>query len=160
MLYDFTFQDSGKKIQIRKISPMLAADVAASIPEPQPPMNEVDYGAPRGKVMEPNLSDPTYTQALKARQEKVFQALQRVMITRAVVLDGDEWKQEVADYRAFIQQETGSPLVEQNDLLVYVLRVCVGSQEDLADLLTAITTRSQPTQEEIERSKASFRGKV
>lgn len=158
MLTDFTFKDTGITVKIRKVSPMLAADVAASMPEPLPPEQEVDYGEPRGKVMERNYSDPGYQAAVAAHQKKIFSALQRVIILRAVIVEGDDWKEEVKEYRDFIKKMTGVPLDEPDDLVVYVLRVCVGSEDDLTDLLSAITRRSQPTQEAIEQAKRSFRG--
>lgn len=158
MLTDFTFQDTGITVKIRKISPMLAADVNASMPEPLPPEQEVDYGEPRGIVKERNYSDPQYVNDLAAHKQKVFQALQRVMIKRAVIVEGEEWLDAVKEYRDFILEETGIPLAETSDLLVYVMRVCIGSNEDMTDLLSAITSRSQPTQEAIEQAKRSFRG--
>jgi hypothetical protein len=158
MLTDFTFKDTGITVKIRKVSPMLAADVNASMPEPLPPEQEVDYGDPKGKVMERNYSSPSYLADLQAHKVRIFTALQRVMILRAVVVEGEEWREEVREYRQFLQEQTGAPLDEPNDLVVYVLRLCVGSQEDLADLLTAITSRAQPTQEAIEQAKRSFRG--
>jgi hypothetical protein len=156
MLTDFTFKDTGITIKIKKISPMLAADVSAAMPEPLPPEQEVDYGEPRGKVMERNFSDPQYTVDLQEHRKKIFQALQRVMIMRAVVVEGDEWKAEAQEYRDFMKANTGKDLDEPNDLVVYVLRICVGSEDDLSDLLMAITRRSQPTQEAIEQAKRSF----
>lgn len=158
MYTDYTFKDTGLTVKIRKISPMLAADVSASMPDPLPPEQEVDYGEPRGKRMEPNYGDPQYAVDLAAHKQKVFAALQRVMIKRAVVVEGDEWKEAVQEYRDFIQAETGAPLAETDDLLVYVMRVCIGSQEDMMELLSAITSRSQPTQEAVEQAKRSFRG--
>ena len=156
-LIDFTFRDTGITVKIRKISPMLATDIGDSIPLPQAPLNEVDYGEPRGKVMEPNLQDPAYQRALLDRQTKIFKTWRRVMILRAVQVEGDAWKEEVSEYRQFMQEATGFPLDEPNDLVVYVLRICVGSEEDLGELIEAITRRSQPTREEIEKAKDSFR---
>ena len=158
MLTDFTFKDTGITIKIKKISPMLAADVAAAMPEPEPPLNVVDYGEPRGIVTEPNYSDPSYQVAVAEHKKKMFAALQRVMILRSVVVEGDEWRQEVKEYREFIKSVTGKDLDEPDDLIVYILRVCVGSEDDLTDFLTAVTRRSQPTQEAIEQAKRSFRG--
>ena len=157
ILTDFTFKDTGISIKIRKISPMLAADVAAAMPDPLPPEQEVDYGEPKGKVLERNYSDPAYLQAKADHQRKIFQALQRVMILRSVHPMDENWMESVKEYRDFIQKTTGAPLDEPEDLVVYVLRVCVGSEDDLTDFLTAVTRRSQPTQEEVERAKASFR---
>jgi len=156
-LTSFTFKDTGITVKIRKISPMLAADVAAAIPEPLPPEQLVDYGEPRGKVSERNYSDPGYLLKKSIRNQEVFRALQRVMILRSVFVEGDEWLKEVQEYRDFIQKHTGKPLDEPEDLVVYVLRICVGSEEDLGDLLTVITKRSQPTGEAVDAAKDSFR---
>jgi hypothetical protein len=158
LISEFTFKDTGITVKIRKVSPMLAADVNASMPDPLPPEQEVDYGEPRGKVMERNYGDPQYADDLAKHRQKVFQALQRVMVKRAVIVEGAEWLEAVKEYRGFILQETGAPLDEPDDLLVYVMRVCVGTQEDMMELLEAITKRSQPTQEAIEQAKRSFRG--
>lgn len=157
MLTDFTFKDSGISVRIRKISPMLAADVNASMPEPLPPEQEVDYGEPKGKVLERNYSDPRYQELLDAHKQKVFQALQRVMILRSVVVEGEEWHKDAQEYRQFIKAQTGAELDEPEDLVVYVLRVAVGSEEDLIDLIQAITRRSMPTPEVIQAAKESFR---
>jgi hypothetical protein len=156
-LTDFTFKDTGITVKIRKISPMLAADVAAAIPEPLPPEQTVDYGEPRGKVSERNYSDPGYLAQMALHNMEIFRALQRVMMLRSVVVEGDEWLKDVKEYRDFIEKHTGKPLDEPEDLVVYVLRICVGSEEDLEDLLNVITKRSQPTPEAVEAAKDSFR---
>lgn len=160
MLTDFTFKDTGITVKIQKVSPMLAMDIDAAIPRPEPPLNEVDYGEGRGKVQEPNLQDPAYLKALDERTSQVGLAVIKATILRGVVVEADGWQAKVSDYRQFIQETTGKPLQEQSDLYVYITRLCVGTDEDLTDLVNAITKRSQPTQEEIERSKASFRSKV
>lgn len=153
----FTFKDTGITIQIRKVSPLLAVDIDASIPKPTPPLNKVDYGDGRGEVQEPNYSDPSYLKALENRQTEVGLAVIRATILRSIIVNGDEWKEEVQAYRQFIQDATGAPLAEENDLYVYITRVCVGTQDDLNDLVVAITSRSQPTPEEIAKAKDSFR---
>jgi hypothetical protein len=154
---EFEFKDTGKKVKIKKVSPMLAVDVEASIPKPTPPLSEVDYGEPKGKVMEPNYSDPGYNKALERRTERVGIAVLKATILRSVTVEGEEWHKEVEEYRAFIQETTGEPLTEPSDLYIYIMRICVGTQDDMEDLMTAITKRSQPTQEEVERAKSSFR---
>src|ERR1035437_1696244 len=143
-LYDFTCKDSGIRIKIRKVSPMLAADVEASIPMPLPPEQEVDYGEPKGKVKERNLSDPEYLMQMQERSGAIFRSWKRALILRGTVLEGDDWKKEVKEYRAFIQESTGKPLDETDDKLVYVLRIAIGTFEDQDDLIQAITRRSQP----------------
>lgn len=153
----FVFKDTGISIQIRKVSPLLAVDIDESIPRPTPPLNKVDYGDGRGEVMEPNLSDPSYNKALEKRQTEVGLAVIRATILRSVIVNGEEWKEEVKEYRKFIQDTTGAPLAEENDLYIYITRICVGTQDDLNDLVVAITSRSQPTPEEIAKAKDSFR---
>jgi hypothetical protein len=157
-LTPFTFRDTGITVMVKKISPMIMTDVNNAMPPPEPPMQEVDYGEPRGKVMEKNLSDPAYAKILAAHNQKVFQAIQRVMILRGVVVNGTGWKKEVAEYRAFMLETTGKPVEETNDLIVYIMRICVGTEEDLEDFVQAITRRSQPTDMEVEKAKESFRG--
>jgi hypothetical protein len=160
MLTDFTFRDTGITVKIKKISPMLAADITEAMPAPQPPLNEVDYGEPKGKVLERNYSDPSYMDALIKHQLKINEVWRRVMILRGVVVEGDDWRKEVEEYRKFIAKQTGAHMTEPEDLVVYVLRICVGSDEDLAEMITAITRRSQPTQESVESAKQSFRGEI
>ena len=155
-LIDFTFRDTGKSVKIRKVSPMLAVDVEATIPKPKPPVNKVDYG--NGPVDEPNYADPGYDQAVKARSNLVGAAVLRATILRGVVVEGEEWRQEVAEYRQFVKDMTGEELTEPSDLVVYVMRICVGTTDDMNELMAAISTRSQPTAEAVERSKASFPG--
>lgn len=157
-LVDFTFTDSGKSVKVRKISPMLATDVAAAIPEPEPPAQEVDYGGSRGTVMEKNYSDPGYLAEKAEWQKKVVMAVQRVMLLKAIVPVEEDWREQVAEYREFIERYTEKPLAETEDIVVYALRILVGSEEDLADLIRVITKRSQPTQEAVQEAKRSFRG--
>jgi hypothetical protein len=157
-LIDFTFHDTGKVVKIRKVSPMIAVDIDASIPTPEPPTQEVDYGPPKGKVKEPNYSDGGYLLALEERRLKVGRMVTKANIRRGVVIEGDDWKQEVSDYRKFIQDTTGAPLADEDDLYIYVTRICVGTQADLQDLFDAISKRSQPTEGAIEAAKDSFRG--
>lgn len=156
LLYDHTFRDTGITVKIRKVSPLLITDIDDAMPKPEPPMQEVDYGEPRGKVQEPNLSEPGYLRQLDERRGRVWRAWRRAVILRGVVPEGDDWKGEVEAYRALVAQEAGSPLDEEEDWLVYVLRICVGSMEDLNELIQDITNRSGPTEEAIEKAKATF----
>jgi hypothetical protein len=110
--------------------------------------------------MERNLSDPGYQIRLEVRNAAIFQAWKRALISRGVVLEGDDWKKDVQEYRDFIQETTGQPLEETDDKMVYVLRIAIGTFEDQDDLIQAITRRSQPTTEAIEEAKNSFQGKV
>lgn len=158
VLTDHTFRDTGITVKIRKISPMLAADIRNSIPAPIPPENEVDYGPPKGKVKEQNVTDPNYLTQVTEWNLKVYMLWRRVMVLRAVDQDSlpAGWNDEVKGYRDFIKAQTGKDLDEPEDLVIYILRICVGSEEDLNDFINAVTRRSQPTAEVIEQAKASF----
>jgi hypothetical protein len=88
---------------------------------------------------------------------KVWKAYRRALILRGVVVENDDWKKAVEEYRALIAQETnGGQIEEKDDFVVYVQRVCVGSMEDLDELEHDITNRSGPTTEAIEKAKATF----
>ena len=106
-LIDFVFKDTGKVVKIRKVSPMIAVDIDASIPTPDPPKQEVDYGPPKGKVKEPNLSDAGYLLAIEDRRRKVGRIVTRATINRGVVVEGEDWREEVKKYRQFIQRHDG-----------------------------------------------------
>lgn len=162
LLTDFTFKDTGISVKLRKISPMLAADVSASMPEPQPPEVEVNYGEPKGIVKEPNLSDPNYAIQLQEHQVKVYRTYRRVMILRSIDRTSlpEDWQQQVTEYRQLIKEQTGKDLDEPEDLVVFILRIAVGSPEDLNELITTITRRSQPTPEGVALAKESFPGSV
>ena len=153
---EYLFRDTGITVKIRKVSPMVSAEVARAMPDPEPPLQEVDYGEPKGKVFEKNYADPSYQVILAEHKQKIFEKLQRTMILRAVEVEGEDWKEEVAEYRAFMQ-DAGVEVKEPNDLIVYIMHICVGTKEDLEDLIEAITSRSQPTEKEVDLAKSSFR---
>ena len=157
-LFDFTFKDTGKSVKIRKVSPMVALDVDRTFPRPEPPMNKVNYG--EGEILEANLTDPKYLSLMIERNSKVNDEVTRVVILRGVVLEGDEWKAEVEEYKKFILETTGKELEENLDAYIYIMRVCVGTQADLNDLLFEITQRSQPTEVAVQAAKDSFQGNV
>lgn len=162
ILTDFTFKDTGISIKIKKISPMLGADVNASMPEPEPPEQVVDYGEPKGKVMEQNLSDPAYARSMMEHRAQVFRVYRRVMVLRGVAAESlpDGWQDDVKVYRAFMEAQLGKVIDEPDDVVVYILRIAVGSEEDLEELIAAITRRSQPTQEVIDQAKATFQRQI
>lgn len=159
MQTEFTFPDTGIRVKINKVSPFVLQDVEESIPEPAPPEQEVDYGPPRGKVRERNFADPAYALLLNEHRRQVLQAYRRAVILRGVEPCDPKWKEQVEEYREFIRQQTGKAPTEV-DLVVYVLRICVGTMADLNDLLEVITSRSMPTPEAVAAAKESFPGKV
>jgi hypothetical protein len=160
-LYDFTFPDTGRTVQIRKISSLLRAEnyrqvkALPGFEEPQPPQSEVDYGD--GKVLISNYAHPTYQQLLRDWNERVSkkatERLRRILIRRGVVCEVD--KAAVASVRADMDAE-GIDLSAFDDHYVYVAFVCNGSDDDFTDLMRAIFERAAPQEAAIQAHIASF----
>jgi hypothetical protein len=161
VLYDHTFQDTGRSVQIRKVSSLLRQETrrqvtqAVGFEEPQPPTSTVDYGD--GSVTIPNYAHPIY-QDLKrdwnARvNEETGLRLKRLAIRRGVVCEVDH--AAVASVRADMAAE-GIDLAGFDDHYVYVAFVCVGSDDDWTDLLKAIFERSSPQEAAIQAHIAGF----
>jgi hypothetical protein len=161
LLYDHTFQDTGRTVQIRKVSSLLRAEtrrqVAASpgFQEPQPPVSTVDYG--EGEVTIPNPAHPIYQDLRRAWNDKVNEEtgarLKRLAIRRGVVCTVDAVA--VESVRADMAAE-GVDLSAFDDHYVYVAFVCVGSDDDWTDLLKAIFERSTPQEAAIAAHIAVF----
>lgn len=164
-LYDHIFQDTGRAIQIRKLSALARDEVrrqvkrSSGFEEPQPPIVEVDYG--EGKIKQPHRAHPVYQELLKEWNARVTQeAGERIAafaIRRATVCEVDE--AAVAAMRAFMAS-IDTPLDAYDDLYVYIAFVCVGSQQDYNEFLAAVFNRSIPSQEAIQAHLDSFRGAV
>lgn len=160
-LIDFTFPDTGRTVQIRKVSSLLRQETrrqvmrARGFEEPKPPTSKVDYG--EGQVEIPNPQHPLY-QDLKrdwtARvNEETGARLKRIAIRRGVVCEVD------IDAVNFIRADMlldGVDLSEFDDHYVYVAFVCVGSDEDWTDLLKAIFERSAPQEAAVQAHIAAF----
>jgi hypothetical protein len=164
-LYPFTFEDTGREVQIRKISTLLRAEVRRQViaspgfAQPQPPQSEVDYGD--GKIKIPNPAHPVYQDLLKewsARvNEEVGARLRQVIINRAVVTEIDA--EAVTQIRAEMAA-AGSPIDHLSDHFVYVAYVCIGSERDYIDLVTAAYERSTPQEAVIQEHIATFQADV
>lgn len=160
----FTFRDSGVTVAYRRFSPFMGDQIAKKIrkekPAPQPPFNTVNYGDGK-KVKEPNLADPEYIDALAKYdrwvQEESGQRLVEMVVTRAIEplsIDQDA----VAFYR-----ETARLFdleCDDDDRMVYIRYIAIGSPEDLADIMQAVVRRSEPTSEAIQAAVDSFPGDV
>lgn len=165
VLYDHTFQDTGRVVQIRKVSSLLRAEtrrqVAASpgFDEPQPPTSKVDYG--EGAVTIPNPSHPVYQELRREWANRVAEEtgarLKKIAIRRGVVCEVDHLA--VANVRA-VMADAGVDLSAFDDHYVYVAFVCVGSDDDWTDLLKAIFERSAPQEAAIQAHIASFQPDV
>lgn len=164
-LYDFTFEGTGRVVQIRKLSALIRDEVRRQIKrrpefaEPQPPIFEVDYG--EGKIKQPNRSHPVYQELLKEWNARITQEagdrLADLVIARAVVCEVDT--DAVAQMRATMAA-IGTPLDEYDDHHVFVAFVCIGPQQDYYDLLKVVFERSMPSPEAVQAHIDSFPGPV
>jgi hypothetical protein len=155
----YTF-DTGITVGIRKLSPFLRDDIEAQIRKddrrdgkvPTPPLAAGVEGVP-----EPNESDPDYLEARiayeAALRPRIQERLLRIAITRgvAVAIDRDALDAYQADMHA-----AGIEVDEADEKVLYITRLCIGSNEDTQDLYNAIFTRAMPTREAVEAHKATF----
>lgn len=159
-LFEWTSQDTGRTLNIRKVSTLLRAEIRRQIlkhpdfAEPQPPRSEVDYGD--GKITVANRSHPVYQQLLSEWRVRVMDELaprlKQAAIDRGVVLgDGEIDTAAVEEVRASIDG-----LDAYDDRHVYIAFVCVGSEEDWTDLLATIFQRSAPQEAAVQAHIATF----
>lgn len=165
-LEDFTFQDTGRTVQIRKVSTLMRNEIyrqvcnAPGFEEPEPPQTEVDYGD--GKISIPNPAHPVYQQLRREWQAKVNrevgERLKRIVIRRGVVVE-DIDQAAVDQARADLASEQIDTSA-YDDRYVYLAFVCIGSESDWVDLLKAVYERSAPQEAAIAAHIASFPGDV
>lgn len=166
-LYPFVFESTGRTVYIRKVSALLRDEIHRAVrrdpafpKEPEPPIQEVDYGDDN-KVKRPNRQHSVYLELQKEWQakylEEVNERLAVVAIHRGVVCDIDDTavKQMREEMAA-----SGVPLDDYCDHYVYVAFVCVGPTADYRELLKAVFDRSTPPAEAVQAHKDSFRSDV
>lgn len=162
-LYDFTFEGTGRTVQVRKLSALIRDEVRRAVrrdlafpKEPEPPMEEIAYGD--RNIKHPNRGHPIYVQLLKEWNEELSresgERLISLVIRRGVVCEVDEAavKQLRADMAA-----VGVDLSEYDNHYVYVAFVCVGPSADYQELLRAVFERSIPSEEAVQAHIDSFR---
>jgi hypothetical protein len=165
-LEDFTFPDTGRTVQIRKVSTLIRAEIRRQVAaepafiEPTPPMVEVDYGD--GKIRTPNPAHSTYQQLMREWEgrinREVGERLKAIVIRRGVVVDQIDTAavdQARADLAAI-----GINTSAYDDRYAYIAFVCIGSESDLKDLLKATFERSAPSEAAIQAHIATFQSDV
>ena len=166
-----TFQDSGITVRLRKLSPMtsqrLSEAVRREFPPPDPPTYEVEYGDT--KVREINDADPTYLARRQRWQEETAQIFNERMLKLvcldAIEIDLDKYAQaEITRKKRSmavvgVKWEDDPELsVDENARLFYVQHCCLASSDDLRELYTAVTARSQPTEAAVQAHVETFPG--
>lgn len=165
-LEDFTFQSTGRTVQVRKISTLIRDEVRRQVArderftEPDPPLFEVDYGTGK-KVLAPNRGHELYQQLMADWRERfnreVGDRLVNLVIRRGVVCEVDE--EAVKRVRADLADQ-GIDTGHLDNHYVYVAFVCIGPYEDYTDLLKAVFERSTPAEAAVQAHLASFPGDV
>lgn len=163
-----TFKDSGITIGIRKIGPATQQRLAQLImrddPEPTPPIAPTELGP------EPNPADPAHERAVRDWQRRTGLMLNERLMTLAaleaeVVID-DAARQDIARRQRYLKAvgmgwEPNPDLNdEENERVFYVLYVACATSDDLAEFGQAVTQRSVPTEEAVQRQLATFPGDV
>lgn len=162
----FTFKDTGVSVEIRKVSPMLGAQLVRIMPPPKPPMQDI-LDEDTGKVLrrEPNRSHPDYLEKLNEYNTKLNDQTQKILIERGVVTAlGDEEKAAVKELREWwadnVKEGGKATTLPESDKLVYIMFIAAGSLDDIEELTSAILFRSQPTEEGQAQAKDLFPDKV
>lgn len=158
-MHDYTFKDTGVVVRIRKVSPLLLLRLREDFPPPKPPTQEVDYGDGK-KKLELNPAHPGYQEALDQYNAEMERRLRSLLIKRGVKLEWTpEMKGEVVEVREQYLAETGKEMKE-DDALVYISYVAIGTDKDLEELLDAIMRRSAPTEEVAAEAQERFKSPV
>ena len=153
----FTFS-TGITVQLRRVSPYLVTEIDRVFPEPDPPTQEVELDGE--KKIEPNPADPAYLRLLVAHRRKISERKLNYVLKHGVTADESEMRAAVDEKRRAWQDEFGVDLEEKDTLLAYLKYVCVGSPDELTELVNAIQSRSKPTEGGIAAEAKSFQGPI
>lgn len=151
----YKVHDTGETLYISKVNPLLVREITRNFPPPKPPLNKIQYGDEW--VEEPNELDPSYIQEREQHDEEVNNKLMKLVLRRGVWVDWNEQKaQQVATLRQDME-ELGNTDLPDDDILTWVMYIALGTPEDINELTTIITRRSQPTEKPIQENISSFR---
>ena len=153
----FTFS-TGITVRLRRVSPFLVSEIDRVFPEPEPPTQEVVIDGET--KIEANPADPSYLQQMAKHRQETVERKMNYILKRGVIADEHEMTAAVDAVRKHWRAEFGAELQEQDLLLAYIQYVCVGSPDDLGDLMNAIQMRSKPTEGGIAAEAKSFQGAV
>lgn len=144
----YTFVN-GTTVELERVGPLFALPILQAHPTPTPPL------APGvGGQLEPNPADPDYERILEEHQQKIS------LLMNDVLLDMGIAENTVIDLKAVervrrIYKKAGIDLSD-DDRMVYLKYVCVGSEDDLQGVIGAIQAYDQPSEAQIEAATAMF----
>lgn len=151
----YTFRDSERTIEIQRVPVGMLGQLADEFPAPPVPKVETDYGDGK-KVWEENPNDPDYRQALSDWRKTINTQSQKLIAQRALGPLTDSQKAEVAEIRAYWQENFGHDL-SLTDKEIFVYKICAATGEDINEFVEFVTRRSQPTQGGIDDARKHFR---
>lgn len=155
----YQIKDTERTIQITKVSPLLIRQLRKSYPEPEPPTNTVTLADGR-TVEEPNRADPAYEAELREHRQMMSERSNELLIERGVIVALSEADlKEVKELKDFWKKNHNITL-EGSDKFIFVNYICLGTGEDIKELVEAITKRSYATAEGTQQALDTFPGKA
>lgn len=175
----YTFKGSGETCRLRRLSPItmqrlqqgVIAEAKAQPPDhehayPRPPVERIAVGGGPERD-EPNPNDPAYKERLEQweswAQTEVMERFLRIAAVDACIFEPDQIDQDRIDRLRRRMASEGAPLpyfpaytVEENDQIIWVQHVCIGTQDDLTDFVNALIRRTEVKQEEVAAHIATF----
>ncbi len=81
----------------------------------------------------------------------------QLQIKRSVVsIEVEGWQEEVAQLRQDMADIGAENTLPQDDMVAYICYIASSTAEDLQEFVSAVASRSQPTQEATDAAKESF----
>lgn len=145
-LYPHFIKDTERTVAVRKVSPRLIKEVVDLHKAPSVPLNTVTY--PDGHTeQEENAADPDYLRKVQEHNGIVSIAINDMLIDQGVVVEltADDIE-EVKRLRAYWLEKYQKELAG-NDKFIFINYICIGTPEDLKELLSAIARRTSATPE-------------
>ena len=97
---------------------------------------------------------------MAAYNQEMEVKMRRLLIKRGVEYLPDQEADaltQVDELRKSWMEDYGQPLDEPSDKVVYIWFIAAGTDKGIEEITSAILSRSQPSQEDVELAKASFR---
>lgn len=159
-LIPHVIKDTGTKILIKRVSPLLVMELRKQFPEPLPQKQTVDVG---GETREEyNYADPDYAAALDQYTDDQEKRIRKLLVKRGVVIppDNTTWEAEIEAKRLEWLEDFGVelPRLDSDDKVDWICYCAIGTDEDYEELYRAILRRSQPTAEAVDAAKSGFPG--
>lgn len=175
----YTFKGSGETCRVRRLSPItmqrlqqaIIAEARAYPPDhehayPQPPAERIAVGGGPERD-EPNPNDPAYKDRLAKwetwAQTEIMERFLRIAAVDACIFDPGQIDADHIDRLRRRMASEGAPLPflpaytpEENDQILWVQHVCIATNEDLADFVSFLLTRTEVKEPEVAAHIATF----